>query len=71
MSILDSANAALELQVEASWIAAPDQGFEIRELSFAIADEIEHAFKIAARRSLAALSLCRRLALPRNHGKVT
>jgi putative tryptophan/tyrosine transport system substrate-binding protein len=45
--IRHSANAALELQVDASRKAAPKQEFEIVVLDFAIAEEIEAAFKAA------------------------
>ena len=45
--IRHSANAALELQVDASRKAVPEQEFEIVALDFAIAEEIEAAFKAA------------------------
>jgi ABC-type uncharacterized transport system substrate-binding protein len=45
--IRHSANAALELQVDASRKAVPEQEFEIVVLDFAIAEEIEAAFKAA------------------------
>ena len=45
--IRHSANAALELQVDASRKAAPKQELEIVVLDFAIAEEIEPAFKAA------------------------
>ena len=53
--IRHSANVALELQVDASRKAAPEQGFEVIVLDFAIAEEIEQAFKIAGERRMEAM----------------
>jgi putative ABC transport system substrate-binding protein len=46
--IRHSANAALELQVRESRVAADEQGFELIVLDFAIAEEIERAFQTAS-----------------------
>ena len=50
-----SANYALNLQVEASRAAAPELGFELLVLDFAIAEEIEHAFDAASRQAADAI----------------
>src|SRR5271169_3803960 len=50
-----SANAALKLQVDASRNAAPEQGFEIVLLDFAIAEEIEPAFKTPGEQRIEAI----------------
>jgi putative ABC transport system substrate-binding protein len=50
-----SANSALDLQVEASRTAACELGFEMLVLDFAIAEEIEHAFKVADGRRVDAI----------------
>jgi ABC-type uncharacterized transport system substrate-binding protein len=50
-----SPNAALDLQVDASRQAAPEQGFEIVVLDFATAEEIEQAFKTAAEQRVQAM----------------
>jgi putative ABC transport system substrate-binding protein len=66
-----SPNAALDLQVDASRQAAPEQGFEIVVLDFATAEEIEQAtprLRASTRRctvpvaTLAALAAARRAA---------
>ena len=51
--------AALEMQVQASRVAADDLGFELLVFDFAIAEEIEQTFQIASEKrgsSLNALS---------------
>jgi putative tryptophan/tyrosine transport system substrate-binding protein len=53
--IRHSANAALELQVDASRKAVPEQEFEIVVLDFAIAEEIEPAFKAAGEQRIEAI----------------
>jgi putative tryptophan/tyrosine transport system substrate-binding protein len=53
--IRHSANAALELQVQESRVAADELGFELLVLDFAIGEEIERAFQIASGKSVEAL----------------
>lgn len=53
--IRHSANAALEMQVQESRVAADELGFELFVLDFAIAEEIERAFEIASAKSVDAL----------------
>jgi putative ABC transport system substrate-binding protein len=50
-----SANYALDLQVEASRAAAPELGFDLLVLDFAIGEEIEHAFSAAVRQAIDAI----------------
>jgi len=53
--IRHSANAALELQVRESRLAARDLGFDLLVLEFSVAEEIERAFAMAGERGVAAL----------------
>ena len=53
--IRHSANAALNLQVEASNAAAPDLALEVLVLAFAGADEIEKAFEAATEQRVEAI----------------
>jgi putative ABC transport system substrate-binding protein len=53
--IRHSANAALEMQVQESRVAADELGFTLFVLDFAIAEEIERAFEIASAKSVDAL----------------
>ena len=53
--IRHSANAALEMQVQESRVAAGELGFELLVLDFAIAEEIERAFEIASGQRVEAL----------------
>ena len=50
-----SANAALNLQVEASKKSAPDLALEVVVLDFAVADEIEKAFEAATEQKVDAI----------------
>jgi ABC-type uncharacterized transport system substrate-binding protein len=53
--IRHSANAALNLQVEASNVAAPELALDVIVLDFAIADEIERTFEVAIEQSVDAI----------------
>jgi putative ABC transport system substrate-binding protein len=53
--IRHSANPALNLQVEASNVAAPELALEVIVLDFAVADEIEKAFEAATERRVDAI----------------
>jgi putative tryptophan/tyrosine transport system substrate-binding protein len=53
--IRHSANAALNLQVEASNLAAPELALDVIVLDFAIADEIERTFEVAIEQSVDAI----------------
>jgi putative ABC transport system substrate-binding protein len=53
--IRHSANAALELQVRKSSVAAASLGIELLVLEYAVAEEIERAFKIAVGKKAEAL----------------
>jgi ABC-type uncharacterized transport system substrate-binding protein len=50
-----TANPALNLQVEASRKAAPELGFEVLTLDFAIAEDIEQAFNAASKQAADAI----------------
>jgi putative tryptophan/tyrosine transport system substrate-binding protein len=53
--IRHSANEALNLQVEASNVAAPELALDVIVLDFAIADEIERTFEVAIEQSVDAI----------------